>query len=137
MNPLTFPNIEVALADALADALTKHGAAVPVVLAVPATRPARFVRITRVGGSAANRIIDRARLVAECWDTSGLGAADLAALTRALITAAAPGYLGPGPELVWIDRVVDLGMAYLPDPDTNIPRYLVTAEVYATGKPLS
>lgn len=133
MIAVVFPDIEVALADHLATVLAGHDTDVPVVIAVPAKRPARFVRVTRIGGAAANLVTDRARIVAECWDTTGAGAFDLARLVRALVGALAPGYLGD----VWVDRSIDLGVVFSPDPDTNIPRYLVTAELAVTGRQLS
>jgi hypothetical protein len=130
--PIAFDDIEVALADHLASELAARGISAPVRIEVPATRPAEFVRLTRVGGSRSNLITDRPRIVAECWSELGIAAAALASTVRALINAVAPGYAGA----VWVDRVVDVGMSFLPDPDTGIPRYVVTAELHIRGHTL-
>lgn len=133
MIPVEFPDITVTLADHLADALAARGVTVPVVAEVPDPRPDRFVRVVRIGGARANLITDTPRVVAECWDLSGSGAAEMAAITRAVIGAVAPGYLGTA----WIGRVIDRGLAYSPDPDTGIPRYLITVEFVMNGTHLS
>ncbi|WP_348245922.1 hypothetical protein, partial [Salmonella enterica] len=88
MIPVTFPDIAITLADYLAPALAARGVTVPVVAEVPDPRPDRFVRVVRIGGPRANLITDTPRVVAECWDLSCAGAADLASVTRALIGAA-------------------------------------------------
>ena len=133
MNPaVIFGDIEVALADHLAEALAARDDSAAVVNAVPAERPSRFVRVARIGGMSGNLITDRPRVVAECHAPIGVDAAELAALVRALIGATAPGYVGP----VWVDKVKDLGMYSSPDPDTNSPRYIVTAELFTTGSAL-
>lgn len=124
-----FGDIEIALADHLAAALAERAAGAPVFNAVPAQRPKRFVRLVRVGGSQSNLITDRPRIVAECWDVTGGGAHDLAALVRGLITAVAPGYVGE----IWVDKVIDMGLSFSPDTATNLPRYLVPAELHVTG----
>lgn len=131
--PVAFAPVEVHLAPKLATALAARGITIPVVLAVPTTRPPKFVRLVRVGGETLSAVTDRARIVAECWDTSGLGAANLAALVRAEIGAIAQTKVGPA----WVDRVVDVGLAFIPDPGTNLPRYIVTAELYVRGDELA
>ncbi|NEW49334.1 hypothetical protein GV792_04660 [Nocardia cyriacigeorgica] len=130
--PVAFDPVEIHLADHLAAKLTTHGLTVPVVLAVPGQRPPQFVRLVRVGGSQITAVTDRARIIAECWAATGAAAADLARLVRAEITAAAPGKVGP----VWVERAVDVGLAFIPDPGTNLPRYLVTSELYTRGDEL-
>lgn len=133
MNPVVFGAVEMAVADHLTTALAAHGMAVPVVNGVPHDRPSRYVLVLRIGGTQSNLITDRPRIVAECCDTSGPGAADLAAAVRALLGAIAPGQIGG----IWVDKVVDLGLVYSPDPDTNDPRYLVTAELTVRGAVLA
>lgn len=130
--PITFPAVELPLADHLAVAFADHSVLVPVVLEVPSTRPKRFVRVARIGGQAANIITDRPRFAIEYWDTLGTGAADLAVLGRALVNAIAPGSIGT----VWIDRVVDMGLSYLPDPGTRTPRYVSYHELAVLGAAL-
>lgn len=129
MMPVVFGAAEMALADHLNTALPVHGMTVPVVNSVPHDRPSRYVLIIRIGGSQSNLITDRPRIVAECCDEHGPDAAELAALVRALIGAIAPGQMAG----FWVDKVVDLGLVYSPDPDTNLPRYLVTTELHVTG----
>lgn len=128
-----FDDIEVALADHLYTALEARDVDVPVVIGVPSVRPKRFVRLVRVGGSQSNLVTDRPRIAAECWDTTGVGAAELAALVRAIFSGMAPGYVSG----IWIDKVIDLGMSYSADPDTNLPRYVVPAELHVLGAALT
>lgn len=132
--PIAFGDIEVAVADHLAAALAARGIAVPVVIEVPAVRPPRFVRVTRPGGSQSNLVTDRPRIIAECWDEIGTGAADLAKVVRALLGAVAPGYV----QGIWVDLTKDLGVANLSHPSyPDIPRYLVTKELHVRGEVLA
>lgn len=124
-----FADAETAVADHLAAALDDHGVAVPVVIGVPVLRPKRFVRLVRVGGTQSNLCTDRPRFVAECWDITGVGAADLAGLVRAIFSTMAPGYVSG----IWVDKVIDQGLSFSPDPDTNLPRYVVPAELHVRG----
>ncbi|MGI5223061.1 hypothetical protein [Nocardia sp. CA-290969] len=133
MIPVVFGLIEVALVDYLAAALTARGETVPVYNNVPRERPPEYVLALRVGGAQSNLVMDRPRIVAECCAEVGVRAAELGALVRALITATAPGWVGE----IWVDRVVDLGLVYSPDPGTNLPRYLVTAELHVMGAALT
>lgn len=133
MAAVLFSDIEVALADYLAAALADRSVTLPVQMEVPNPRPDRFVRLVRVGGTQSNLVTDRPRIVFECWDTLGVGAANLAGLVRALVSAPVPGYVSG----VWVDKVIDMGLAFSPDPDTNLPRYLVTAELHVIGAALT
>lgn len=133
MNPVAFGVVEMAVADHLTTALAAHGIVVPVVNSVPHERPSRYVLVLRIGGSQSNLITDRPRVLAECCDVSGLGAADLAATVRALLGAIAPGRIGD----IWVDKTIDVGLVYSPDPDTNLPRYLVTSELHVRGAALT
>ncbi|MEU2106494.1 hypothetical protein [Nocardia sp. NPDC019255] len=126
--PVVFGLVEVALADYLGASM-----AVPVFNNVPHVRPPEYVLVVRVGGSLSNRITDRPRIVAECCAEVGTAAADLASVVRARIGAVAPGYVGD----IWVDKVIDMGVAYSPDPGTNLPRYLVTAELHVRGAVLA
>ncbi|MFC4124935.1 hypothetical protein [Nocardia rhizosphaerae] len=129
-----FAQIEVAVADHLTAALPMRGIIVPVRNAVPRTgRPPSYVLVTRPGGGQRNLATDGPRLVVEVVAESGADAGSLAAIVRALLRAAAPGYVGE----VWIDRTRDVGLAFSPDPDTNAPRYLLTVEVWQRGAALA
>ncbi|MFG1794133.1 hypothetical protein [Nocardia sp. NPDC049149] len=132
--PVVFSPLTVALADHLADALADRGITVPVRNAVPRTgRPPRYLLVLQPGGALANRITDRPRIVIEVVDESGSAAAELAAIVRALVHAAAPGYVAD----IWVDKVIDIGLAYSADPDTNAPRCLVTNELWCRGTVLT
>lgn len=131
MDPIVFGDLEVALADHLTTALAERDADAPVFNAVPAQRPKRFVRLAHVGGTQSNLITDRPRIVAECWDTVGVYASDLARLVRALITSVAPGYIGG----IWVDKVIDMGVSFSPIGD--LPRYLVVGEFHVAGTVLA
>lgn len=129
---LVFPDAESVVVSWLRPELGKTGITVPVATKMPNPRPPRFVRIVRTGGAQRDIVTDRATLVFECWDSSEPGAAQLAGIVRALLGAAAPGWLGA----VWSDRIVDLGMVPSPDLDAGSPRYLVTAELHLRGSAL-
>lgn len=130
IEPVVFASVEVALADYLTAALADRDIEGPVVNGVPdRTRLTRYVLIVRIGGAVSNLITDTPRIVAECVDQYGTAAAELAVIVRALIGAAAPGYIGG----IWVDKVRDLGMIFSPDPDTNLPRYVITTELHAKG----
>lgn len=134
IEPVLFPVIEVALADWLAAALGDRDIEVPVLNEVPTpTQLSTYVLILRIGGARSNLLTDTARIVAECCDRYGQAAAELAGIVRALLDAAAPGYVGD----IWVDRVRDLGMVYSPDPDTHMPRYLLTKELHVQGTALT
>lgn len=134
MIPVVFTPIEAALAEHLEAALATHGITVPVLNAVPRTgQPSRYVLVLHPGGARANLLTDRPRVVVEVVDEYGQAAADLASKVRALVTAVAPGYV----HGIWVDRVIDMGQVFSPDPDTNAPRYLVTAELWCQGVKLT
>jgi hypothetical protein len=131
--PVVFEPIEIALADWLTTALAARDITVPVVNAVPNNpRPPSYVLVLRPGGAQSNLITDQPRIIAEAVAEYGSAAADLAKVVRALISAAAPGYISD----IWIDSVRDLGMTFSPDPDTNAPRYLINKELYVRGEQL-
>lgn len=134
MIPVAFEPIEEALADHLAAALADRGITVPVYNAVPRTgRPSRYLLVLAPGGSTANIVTDRPRVVVEVVDEYGSAAAQLAKTVRSLVTAVAPGYVGD----IWVDRAIDMGRRFSPDPDTNAPRYLITAELWCRGAALT
>ncbi len=131
--PFAFPDIETDLTGHLAALLTERSDTAEVATRVPNPRPPRLVRLVRVGGPLRNRAVDQPRIVFECWDDGGdLEAAALARTVRALITSAAPGYIGTA----WCDAVHDRGLAFSPDPGTGTSRYLVTVELLVGGSTL-
>ncbi|WP_063125237.1 hypothetical protein, partial [Nocardia arizonensis] len=137
---ILFPDIESTLTAYLTTELTAASDTAEVVTIVPDPRPARWVRVYRAdrrrrmdreddqGCRGPQLIIDRPRVVFECYDGGG-AAAELAALVRAILAAAAPGYLGA----VWCDFIDDAGVVRDVDPATSEPRQVITADLYVRG----
>lgn len=134
IKPVVFAAVEIALADYLVTGLAERDVEVAVVNELPAANQlTRYVLVLRIGGGLSNLITDSPRVTIECVAEYGSAAAELAGLVRALVDAAAPGYLGA----VWVDQIRDLGMSYSPDPDTNAPRYLIQKELLLKGAALT
>lgn len=100
-----------------ADARTKY----------PQTPKRLFVRVSRVGGGMQNLAFDRPSLLFECYGDTEPNAERFAALVRGLILA--------WPRLSdSITKVSDGGgVASLPDPDTNRPRYQFAVQATLKG----
>ncbi|MGW4364624.1 hypothetical protein ACWEKT_03180 [Nocardia takedensis] len=141
---IVFPDIEATLVDYLATELSALSDTAEVVTVVPEPRPARMVRVVRddrkrrmdredkVGSRGPQLILDRPRVVFECTDDGGAAAA-LTSTVRAILSAAAPGYLGA----VWCDHIDDAGVENDTDPATSAPRQVVTADLYVRGTVLA
>ncbi|MFI6042277.1 hypothetical protein ACIA8C_11620 [Nocardia sp. NPDC051321] len=137
---IVYPDIAKTLADYLTAQLTAASDTAKVVTRVPDPRPTRMVRVLRndrkrrldredrEGQRGPNLILDRPRVVFECTDDAG-AAAGLAGLVRAILAAAAPGYLGP----VWCDYLEDVGVENDTDPVTAAPRQVITADLFVRG----
>lgn len=97
----------------------------PVSTKVPAQRPAKFVRVTRTGGTMRSVSHDDARVTVECWADNSVEAADLARTAEKHLCAmdVPGGHVPQGPP-GWVGRP-----AYLEDPITGIPRYVMTCVV--------
>lgn len=144
MERIVFSDIEMALVEYLTAELSDISDTAQVVTRVPDPRPARMVRVTRndrkarldvedrEGRRGAHLALDRPRLVLECTDDAGF-AHELAANVRALVTAAAPGYIGE----VWCDDVDDAGGENDTDPETDAPRYTIVVDLIVRGKILA
>ncbi|MFF9088652.1 hypothetical protein ACF1BE_19910 [Streptomyces sp. NPDC014991] len=130
--PVGFPDAVALVRAYLRDALVARGADVPVGTRVPSPRPARFVRLERVGGTRLDLVTDRPRLDVHCWGDSEESAADLAALVRALLFAM-PGWRGA----VAYDVVEVGGPNTLPDPESQQPRVAFAVEVSLRGTRLA
>ncbi|QIS16580.1 hypothetical protein [Nocardia arthritidis] len=140
---IAYPDIEKTLVDYLTTQLAASSDTAKVVTRVPDPRPSRMVRVVRndrklradredrEGRRGPHLIFDHPRVVFECTDNSG-GAAALAALIRAILAGAAPGYLGS----VWCDYIEDVGVESDTDPATATPRQTVTADLIVRGKVL-
>lgn len=93
---------------------------------VPATMPAKMVRVSLTGGSRSNLITDRVQLTVECWADDEPTASNLARKAHAHMLAAA-GTITNG---VWIRGVSEVGgVQFFPDPDTSKPRYQFTVRL--------
>lgn len=93
---------------------------------VPTTRPTSFVRVTRVGGVRRSLVADEATLTVESWASTEQAAHDLNQLCRAYL------YAMPGDGFVY--RITEIGgPAFLPDPDSDQPRFSFTAAVVTRG----
>ncbi|WP_107653264.1 hypothetical protein [Nocardia suismassiliense] len=138
---IVYPDIEKTLVDYLTAQLTAVSDTAKVVTRIPEPRPARMVRVKRndrilrqdiedrEGRRGPNLILDRPRVVLECTDDAGAAAA-LAGLVRAILSAAAPGYLGT----VWCDYIEDVGLENDTDPATAAPRHTIVADLIVRGK---
>lgn len=125
------PADAVAVAVAFLDAqLTARGqAAVHVASRIPNPRPVSLVRVFWAGNNR-NRPLDAATLVLDCWAATETGAADLARLVAGLVEAM-PGETVAG-HYVYHAELVG-GPVNLPDPDSDNPRYSVTARLWLRG----
>jgi hypothetical protein len=100
---------------------------------VPSTRPSQFVTVERAGGVRRNLISDSAVLIIQAWADNKPDAYDLVKLVRAHVHAM-PGAFVDG---VWVYRVDEIaGPGYVPDPDTNTPRYQFTVQLHLRGTQL-
>lgn len=102
---------------------------VPVRSKIPNPRPSPFVMIHRVGGPRRDIVTDNARLDVECWGDTAHAAHDLAQLIRALIFDMVGTVSG-----VPVYKVNEVGgVANLPDPLSDHPRYVFSVEVAMRG----
>ncbi|MEU3289895.1 hypothetical protein [Streptomyces longwoodensis] len=129
MSPLVgFPDAVAVVATYLREQLVDRGDDVPVGTRVPSRRPARFVRLERIGGTRLDRVTDRPRIDVHCWADSEEAAADLAGVVRALLFAM-PGWRGA----VAYDVAEVGGPNTLPDPESEQPRVVFAVEVSLRG----
>jgi hypothetical protein len=119
---IVFPDAVEIVCDELRDRLDD----VHVGSMVPTTRPTTFVRVMRVGGVRRNLVTDEATITVEAWAATEQAAHDLSQLCRAHL------YAMPGGGSVY--RVTEIGgPAFLPDPDSDLPRFSFTAAVATVG----
>lgn len=111
-------------------ALIAAGQTVPVVSRVPASRPTRFVQVSRTGGPEVFRMVDGAQITVDCWAGTDADAEDLALLTRRLLHNMA-GTVQSG---VSVHRVIEVGgPSDLPDPVSAQPRMTFTVQIQMRG----
>lgn len=100
---------------------------------VPVPRPTRMVKVTRVGGNKIRLNAESAMVTFQCWEADSVKASELARLARAYIHALD----GETVNGVWIYRVIDVGgPAFVPDPETDTPRYQFTVSLDLKGETL-
>jgi hypothetical protein len=112
-------------------ALVARGDNVPIGTRVPSPRPARFVRVERIGGPADSIVTDRPRLDVHCWGADEGAAHDLMRVCRALLGAARGSYGG-----TTLARPVTGGPIFMPDAETGSARYAFTLDITMRGQPL-
>lgn len=117
---VTFPDVEALCVSALNGFLTDCKASTK----VPNPRPAKLVRVTRVGGSKRNVALDAPIVLFECWSTDEISAQALGAKVRAFVSA--------------MDEYEyeASGLINFPDPETSNPRYQFTAGLILAAVPL-
>ncbi|MBD8218202.1 hypothetical protein IFU40_06090 [Microbacterium sp. CFBP 13617] len=94
----------------------------PVSLRVPSPRPSNFVRVWGSGGDGLNRIVDDVQLTIEVWAEDDADAAALALRIRDLL-------LQEYAAMPLVRRVDATRPYFIPDPDSEVPRYRFTARL--------
>ena len=118
---LVTPDVEAAAVTYLRTALGVL--ADKVATKVPATMPARMVRVSLTGGSRRDVATDVAQVTVECWGPDETTASSMARTGQGLMFSAA----GMTAGTVFVRKVETVGgVQNFPDPDTNKPRYQFT-----------
>jgi len=116
---MRFPDVEAMLRQFLLPVVSPR----PVVITIPAERPAAFVRIWRNGGAADNQVVDRPLISVEAWAPTSAEASDLLRKCRSAL-------LAESLRMPLVRRVDEIsGPYWSPDPDTEIPRYRLTVQL--------
>lgn len=99
---------------------------------VPKVRPARWVKLSRMGGvRMPNGVYDKAIVAVEAWAPTDGEASDLCQWARARIEDLSYRKVD-GFQCARVDELA--GPQAFPDRDTQIPRYLYTTQVPFRGK---
>lgn len=118
MATIDFPD-----AEAMVGTFLRSRLSVPVSTKVPSTRPKRFVRAWRTGGSALNRVVDQPQITVTCTAATSVTASDDARAARFAL-------FNESTAMPLVRRVDDVsGVYYDPDPDTNEDRYSFTVRL--------
>lgn len=129
---IVFPDVEELVVAYLNAAFASLSETARASTKVPATRPAKFVRVIRTGGPS-SLVIDQAQLTLEAWASTAPVAAALMQLTRGLIKAI--DRVSHEGETFQFYRPVEFsGPANRPDPDSAMERYTETFSVGVRGK---
>lgn len=90
----------------------------------------RYTRISRTGGASKNLVTDAPTILVECFADDTVTAEADARIDRALLLAAAR--LSDD-----VTKTTDVGgPSFLPDPDTNLPRYQFVVQLDLRGTAL-
>lgn len=129
--PVLFPDAVATVLTALTDATGETGhAKIPTGRTLADT----FLLVRRVGGTHHDRVVDDASLTIEAWAPTDTEAHDLCQMARAYLH----DLVGTVVDGVRIYQVSEFaGPAWLPDPDSEHPRYTMTAQVQTRGVELS
>ena len=102
----------------------------PVYTRVPATRPARFVTVSRAGGQLINPFTESVLLIVQVWDDDKVmgeaRAEQTANLCAGILGASSGTWVGGAKVRHWEPNALP---SYLPDPDTGIDRFQFTGEL--------
>lgn len=105
-------------------------AGVSVSTKIPEPRPAKLIKVTRLGGSKLRLNADSPLLAFECWGATSVEASELCRQARAYVDAMA----GESVNGVWVFKVREVGgPAFFPDPDTTLPRYQFSVAIDMKG----
>lgn len=92
---------------------------------LPKPRPKKFVRVTRTGGAAVNRVLERAQLTVTC-------SAESSVLAYELTSSCREAFLHDYTRMQLVRGVEEVtGPYYNPDPDTGEDRYTFTVALTA------
>lgn len=97
---------------------------------VPASRPSRFVTVSRAGGQLINPFTESVLLIVQVWDDDKVmgeaRAEQTSNLCVGIMRAASGTWVGDARVRRWEQNALP---SYLPDPDTGIARFQFTGEL--------
>lgn len=136
---IVFPDAETLIVRYLNTAFLSYGGYTSPLLKaytkVPKTRPDRFVKILRVGGTQKSLVQDTPTLAVESWSTNVIEAANIAQLVRGLLHAIDTVTYQTVTYQFYRPQEFS-GPANLPDPDSAQERYTQTFSVGVRGSAL-
>lgn len=115
-----FPDVELEVCDRLRNPLI----GLPVVVDIPSTRPAEFLRVLRTGGPRETLTTEAAQITVEAWAQSKARAALILSQARAILNRSEGTIFGV--------REFS-GPANLPDPTTAQIRFTMSFQIRARG----
>lgn len=123
--------VEFGNAQSLINRYIESATGITAVTVVPSSRPPRFVRTVRTGGFRRDIVTDVARLTFECWNAKKVDAERDCQAVR----AALDNLRGKTLDGVKVHEVSEIAApADSPDPDSAVPRYVMTHEIALRGR---